>query len=122
MGKSRRMVSARSQFEPACQLQMFAAVAEILRRLSCKQEDAGGNPASSSRFCMAGLAEWLRRWIVAPAMRVRFSHLAPKTVVRRKRAVRIKVLLTACNRAMRVRVSHRPPSVLARELDGRVLV
>src|SRR5437764_806512 len=26
---------------------------------------------------MAGLAEWLRRWIVAPATRVRFSHLAP---------------------------------------------
>ena len=26
---------------------------------------------------MAGLAEWFRRWIVAPVTRVRFSHLAP---------------------------------------------
>src|SRR5580698_5203791 len=26
---------------------------------------------------MAGLAEWLRHWIVAPVTRVRFSHLAP---------------------------------------------
>src|SRR5204862_6860001 len=25
---------------------------------------------------MAGLAEWLRRWIVTPVTRVRFSHLA----------------------------------------------
>src|SRR5258707_7148963 len=52
---------------------------------------------------MAGLAEWLRRWIVAPVTRVRFSHLAPKW------AVRIRGLPTACNREMRVRVSHRPP-------------
>src|SRR6185503_11699777 len=33
---------------------------------------------------MAGLAEWLRRWTVNPATRVRFSHLAPKWAVRIK--------------------------------------
>src|ERR1700757_147975 len=29
------------------------------------------------QISMAGLAEWLRHWIVAPVTRVRFSHLAP---------------------------------------------
>jgi hypothetical protein len=73
----------------------------------------GIQPAAPSS--MAGLAEWLRHWIVAPVTRVRFSHLAPSW------AVRIRGLPTACNREMRVQVSHRPPR-LARELDGRVLV
>ena len=44
------MVSARPQFEAACQLHEFAAVADIQRHLPCKQVDAGGNPASSSNF------------------------------------------------------------------------
>src|SRR6266849_502845 len=108
------MVSARPQFEAACQLQSsllwptYKGTCLVIRSML-----VGIQPAAPSS--MAGLAEWLRRWIVAPVTRVRFSHLAPKW------AVRIRGLPTACNREMRVRVSHRPPS-LARELDGRVLV
>ncbi len=108
-----------------------AAVADIQRHLPCKQAHAGGNPASSSKFVMAGLAEWLRHWIVAPVTRVRFSHLAPIDLrapqpktgcyalancsrlvgarVGSPVGVRIRGLHTACTRAMRVRVSHRPP-------------
>jgi conjugative relaxase-like TrwC/TraI family protein len=55
------------------------------------------------QISMAGLAEWLRHWIVAPVTRVRFSHLAPDW------AVRIRGLPTACTREMRARLSHRPP-------------
>jgi hypothetical protein len=44
------MVSARPQFEAACQLHEVAAVTDIQRNLPCKQVDAGGNPASSSKF------------------------------------------------------------------------
>src|SRR5258708_3501723 len=107
------MVSARSQFEAACQLQKFAGLAQWkcrelvpLRRVF--------DSLDQLQISMAGLAEWLSHWIVAPVTRVRFSHLAPIW------AVRIRGLPTACNREMRVQVSHRPPG-LARELDGRVL-
>ena len=108
------MVSARPQFEAACQLQEFAGLAQWqcrelvpLRRVF--------DSLDQLQISMAGLAEWLGRRIVDPVTRVRFSHLAPKW------AVRIRGLSTACTREMRVRVSHRPPD-LARELDGRVLV
>lgn len=96
------MVSARPQFEAACQLQEFAGLAQWecrelvpLRRVF--------DSLDQLQVSMAGLAEWLRHWIVAPVTRVRFSHLAPNW------AVRIKGLSTACTREMRVRVSHRPP-------------
>src|SRR5215831_20097446 len=70
------MVSARLQFEAACQLQKFAGLAQWqcrelvpLRRVF--------DSLDQLQILMAGLAEWLRRWIVAPVTRVRFSHLAP---------------------------------------------
>ena len=40
----------------------------------------------AARNSMAGLAEWLKHWIVAPVTRVRFSHLAPKWAVRTRPA------------------------------------
>ncbi len=69
------MVSARPQFEAACQLQSFAGLAQWecrelvpLRRVF--------DSLDQLQISMAGLAEWLRHWIVAPVTRVRFSHLA----------------------------------------------
>ena len=108
------MVSDRPQFEAACQLQEFAGLAQWecrelvpLRRVF--------DSLNQLQISMAGLAEWLRRWIVDPVYESSILSSRPKW------AVRIRGLPTACNREMRVRVSHRPPS-LARELDGRVLV
>src|SRR5260370_27011374 len=70
------MVSARPQFEAACQLQSFGGLAQWecrelvpLRRVF--------DSLDQLHISMAGLAEWLRHWIVAPVTRVRFSHLAP---------------------------------------------
>src|SRR5947207_7859811 len=108
------MVSARPQFEAACQLQRFCWSSTVGVQRACTSP-------TSVRFTrpapdvMAGLAEWLRRWIVDPVYESSILSSRPKW------AVRIRGLPTACNREMRVRVSHRPPD-LARELDGRVLV
>src|SRR5215471_3700146 len=123
------MVSARPQFEAACQLQKFAGLAQWqcrelvpLRRVFDSLDQLHLYEGTAvNRFAlatvraialtvvhpvlMAGLAEWLRHRIVAPVTRVRFSHLAPIYM----RAVRIRGLSTACTREMRVRVSHRPP-------------
>src|SRR5215469_16609809 len=70
------MVSARPQFEAACQLQKFCWSSTVAVQRACTSP-------TSVRFTrpapdlMAGLAEWLRHRIVAPVTRVRFSHLAP---------------------------------------------
>src|SRR5579864_151856 len=96
------MVSARPQFEAACQLQEFAGLAQwqcrelvplrrvfdsldqlhlyegsAVNRFALATVRARQRSLSLTRFSMAGLAEWLRHWIVAPVTRVRFSHLAP---------------------------------------------
>src|SRR5437870_10903778 len=77
-----------------------ASTVEVQRACTSPTSVRFTRPAPDS---MAGLAEWLRHWIVAPVTRVRFSHLAPSW------AVRIRGLPTACNREMRVQLSHRPP-------------
>src|SRR5215472_9186754 len=96
------MVSARPQFEAACQLQEFAGLAQwqcrelvplrrvfdsldqlhlyegsAVNRFALATVRARQRSLSLTRFSMAGLAEWLRHRIVAPVTRVRFSHLAP---------------------------------------------
>src|SRR5262249_26209817 len=96
------MVSARPQFEAACQLQSFAGLAQwqcrelvplrrvfdsldqlhlyegsAVNRCALATVRARQRSLSLTRFSMAGLAEWLRHRIVAPVTRVRFSHLAP---------------------------------------------
>jgi hypothetical protein len=105
------MVSARPQFEAACQLHEFAGLAQWecrelvpLRRVfdSLDQLQVWPNPNGAGRVCETRFSRF-------------DSDRSPQW------AVRIRGLLTACNREMRVQFSHRPPS-LARELDGRVLV
>src|SRR5438132_8880818 len=87
------MVSARSQFEAACQLQKFAVVADIQRHLPCKQGDAGGNPAGSSKFD-GGIGR------MAEALDCDSSYESSILSSRPNWAVRIRGLPTACNRAM----------------------
>ena len=57
-GKSRRMVSARPQFDPACQLQSLL-VWHSGSRESLYLSDECSIRSTSSRCFMAGLAEWL---------------------------------------------------------------
>ena len=108
------MVSARPQFEAACQLQSFAGLAQWecrelvpLRRVF--------DSLDQLQIFDGGIGR------MAQALDCGSSHESSILSSRPKWAVRITGLLTACNREMRVQFSHRPPS-LARELDGRVLV
>src|SRR5205823_14144377 len=109
------MVSARPQVEAACQLQEFCWSSTVGVQRACTSP-------TSVRFTRPAPDVLWRDWpdglgagLWLQFTRVRFSHLAPNW------ADRIRGLPTACNREMRGRVSHRPPS-LARELDGRVVV
>src|SRR5437763_9907083 len=71
------MVSARPQFEAACQLQEFAGLAQWecrelvpLRRVF--------DSLDQLQISMAGLAEWFRRWIVAPVYESSILSSRPK--------------------------------------------
>ena len=84
--------------------QLRGGVAKTARHLPCKQVDAGGNPASSSRF------RW-RDWPNGLGTGLWLQSREFDSLISPQWAVRIKELPTACNREMRVRVSHRPPKL-----------
>src|SRR6266568_6879073 len=98
------MGKARPQFEAACQLQSLLLWPTYKGTcLVSRSMLVGIQPAAPNS--MAGLAEWLRRWIVDPVYESSILSSRPKW------AVRIRGLPTACNREMRVQVSHRPPKL-----------
>src|SRR6185437_16049690 len=100
------MVSARPQFEAACQLHKFAGLAQW----ECRELVPLGRVFDS----LDQLQVLWRDWPNGLGTGLWLQSREFDSLISPQWAVRIRGLPTACTREMRVQLSHRPPD-LARE-------